>query len=367
MADVDVLIVGGGVVGLAVARAFGRRGVDVMVLEKGEQCGQGLSSRNSGVIHAGLYYSDNSLKRSLCIDGRDALYNYAKDRGIPYRNCGKYIVATNSSEILGLKTILEARKDDSRVPLREASPDEVRERNEGIECLAALYSPLSGIIDQWEYSLALQGETQALGVSLVCNTTVHDFTKNKDEYNVTYSSNGVGDVHHITCRRLVVAAGLGTDEVIFPSYPNLGKNLTRIRFVKGTWYTAQGVKTSFENLIYPVPTEYGLGVHLTFDMSGQVMFGPDTESIPRPDFSVSSSNREDIRKVVARYFPKIMVAEMEPVMASVRPQLVATPRDFEIVEGSTFGLTHSIFLRGIESPGLTASLAIGDTVAQRLS
>lgn len=364
MADADVLVVGGGVIGLSVARSFATSGVATMLLEGEGRCGLGLSTRNSGVIHAGLYYSPDSLKKRLCVNGRDLLYRYAQANGVRYDRCGKYIVATDNAEIERLNDIYLANRHDPNVPLHWASSNEVKEKNADVECLAALYSPLSGVVDQSELLTTLEGEIQAHSGEIVLNTRVHAFEWKGDVCAVSYFAEQDEVLEIITCKRLVIAAGLYTDDILRNSCAETTRGLAPIRYVKGTWYSAHGLPMSFSNLIYPVPTQHGLGVHLTFDTAGSIMFGPDTTVVSDPDFTFDASNKKSFIDSISRYFPKITQAHLEPIMASIRPQVDKDPRDFEIIRGEPLGLGRSVFLRGIESPGLTASLAIGDEVVK---
>jgi L-2-hydroxyglutarate oxidase LhgO len=357
-ADFECVVVGAGVVGLAVARELARRGSDVCVLEAEARAGEGVSSRNSGVIHAGLYYPPGSLKARLCVRGRDLLYDYAARRGIPHRRLGKLVVATRPDELTALRELL-ARGALNGVALRWLDADAVHAIEPELRCEAAIESPDSGIVDVAELVMALGGDLQQAGGQLLCHTVVASIARAGSVFVVTTAA---GDA--VTCRRLVNAAGLGAialaetfghDEGIVP----------RLWLGAGHYY--QSLRpVPFSRLVYPLPLPGALGVHLGFDLAGRARFGPDLRYVDRVGYGFDDSQRHAFADGIRQWWPVLRDEDLAADFVGLRPKLVGPGQhnpDFVIMTAAAHGVAGLVHLFGIESPGLTSALAIGEHVA----
>lgn len=360
---IDCIVVGAGVVGLAIARALGELNLEVLVLETEELIGTGISSRNSEVIHAGIYYPPGSVKARLCLEGRRILYDYCAEHGVEYRRCGKLIVATEDDQLPQLRTIESTARANGVSDLRTIGAAEARELEPVVECAAALHSPSTGIVDSHGLMLSLQGEIERLGGSVVCRAPVQRGNVERDAVNVE-----AGDARDCVslCASVVInSAGLGAQEVA----RRLGvpeAKIPSLHYAKGNYYSLQG-RCPFTRLIYPVPEPGGLGVHLTLDLAGRARFGPDVEWINEIDYEVDPRRAERFYAAIRRYWPGLPHSSLEPAYAGIRPKLGgpgAPASDFVISGPEDHGLPRLINLFGIESPGLTASLAIGQKVAE---
>jgi L-2-hydroxyglutarate oxidase LhgO len=360
MFDVEVVIAGAGVVGLAVARALTLSGRDVLVLEAADSFGTGTSSRNSEVIHAGIYYSRGSLKARLCVAGRERLYGYCETHGVPYNRCGKLIVATSETQLAELQKI-KAAAEANGVILGRLSAVQALELEPALRCTGALLSPTTGIIDSHAYMLSLLGEAERRGASLVCNSSVTQARVESDGVAITVN----GGESRLKARLLVNSAGLTAPELAGAIEGFPARHIPRGYLAKGNYFTLPG-RSPFSRLVYPVPEPGGLGVHLTLDLAGRARFGPDVQWVETLDYAVDPSRGERFYGEVRKYWPALPDGALEPAYAGMRPKIAAPGEpnaDFVIQGAATHGIRPVINLFGIESPGLTASLAIADEVA----
>jgi L-2-hydroxyglutarate oxidase LhgO len=361
METVDCVVVGAGVVGLAVARALAQSGREVIVLEAEAAIGTQASSRNSEVIHAGIYDRHDSLKARLCVRGGRQLYAYCAERGVPHRRCGKLIVAASEREadqLGGIGTRAEANGVEG---LRLLSAGEARTLEPDLSCTAALLSPGTGIVDSHALMLALQGDAEAAGALIVLHSPLSGGRTGETGIEVAV---GGAEPMRLHCRLLVNAAGLNAPAVAarLAGFPRMWVPPTY--YAKGSYFTLAG-RAPFSRLIYPVPEPGGLGVHLTFDLAGQVRFGPDVEWVERLDYRVDPARGERFYAAVRRYWPALRDGALQPGYAGIRPKLAppgAPAQDFVIQGPATHRIAGLINLFGIESPGLTACLALADAV-----
>jgi L-2-hydroxyglutarate oxidase LhgO len=363
MDEVDCVIIGAGVVGLAVARRLARAGREVIILEAAEGIGTVTSSRNSEVIHAGIYYPAGSLMARMCVDGKQALYRYCHDHGIPHRNCGKLIVATTATETDKLKSIRAHAEANGVLDLQPLSASEARGLEPALNCDAALLSPSTGIIDSHAFMLALLGEAEDAGAACAFHTPL--LRAEAAEGRIQLDAGGDAPLS-LECRLLVNAAGLCAPavarsiggmpiEMVPPAY-----------LAKGNYFSCSA-RAPFSRLIYPVPEPGGLGVHLTLDMAGQARFGPDVEWVEKIDYTVDPGRAERFYPAIRRYWPTLPDGALMPSYSGIRPKIVppaVAAQDFLIQGPRDHGVNGLINLFGIESPGLTSSLAIADYVGE---
>ena len=362
-ADIECVVVGAGVVGLAVALALARHGREVLLLEADGRAGEGVSSRNSGVIHAGLYYPTGSLKARLCVRGRDLLYAYAAQRGIPHRRLGKLVVATDRAELPALRA-LHARGTANGVALDWLEREAVQVREPELHCVAALEAPDSGIVDVAELVMALAGDLQQAGGQLLTHTRVARIGRD-DGLLVAESDAG----EQVRCRWLVNAAGLGATALAAATDGLAPAHVPRLWYGAGHYYQSQR-RVPFSRLVYPLPHPGGLGVHLGFDLAGRARFGPDLRYRDRPDYRFDDSERHAFAAGIRRWWPVLRDEELHPDFVGIRPKLVGPGEhnpDFVIQTAAVHGIDGLCNLFGIESPGLTSALAIGAFVADALA
>ena len=361
MDDVDCLVVGAGVVGLAAARALAAAGREVIVVDAAEGIGTGTSSRNSEVIHAGIYYPRDSLMAGLCVKGRALLYAFCAEHGVAHRRCGKLIVATDTQEKQRLLEI-KARAEINRVEgLRLLDESEARALEPHLSCAGALLSPHTGIFDSHGYMLALQAEAEAFGSVFAFNCPVEAACA--DEDGLVVEIGGV-DPMRLRCRSLINAAGLAAPLLAGKITGMPGEHIPRPYYAKGSYFTLAGA-APFSRLIYPVPVPGGLGVHLTLDLGGQARFGPDVEWIASPDYTVDPDRAAPFYEAVRRYWPALKDGALLPGYAGVRPKIVppgGPGQDFMVQDWRRHGVRGLINLFGIESPGLTAAIALGEMI-----
>ena len=364
MDQVDCVVIGAGVVGLAVARALSLAGREVMVLEAADAIGTGTSSRNSEVIHAGIYYASGSLKARMCVQGKAMLYDYCAERGIGHRRCGKLIVATSEAEVAQLAGIIDKAAANGVTDLVLLSRAQARAIEPQLECVAAIHSPGTGIVDSHALMLALQGDLENSGGLVVLNTSVAL---------VKYTQSAIeiitNDGTRLQARKVVNAAGLHA-VALASRFSGLDPaHLPRAFFAKGNYFTLAG-RSPFNHLIYPVPQAAGLGVHLTVDLGGQAKFGPDVQWVDSADDLVVDPARGDVFYAeVRKYWPALQDGALTPGYAGIRPKINApheAARDFMIQGPADHGVPGLVNLFGIESPGLTSSLAIANHVARLL-
>ncbi len=356
----DCVVVGAGVVGLAVARALARAGREVIVLEAEGRIGSHTSSRNSEVIHAGIYYPRGSLKARLCVAGRSLLYDYCEARGIPHRRCGKLIVATSEAQ-LGELSRIRAAAAANGVELEVLSGEQARRLEPELACVGALNSPATGIIDSHAYMLALLGDAEAHGATLACGSRVKCAELHSGVIEVHLEESDVA----LQARLVVNCAGLDAPQVSRSIEGFPPRHVPRAWLAKGNYFTLSG-RSPFKRLVYPVPEPGGLGIHLTLDLAGRARFGPDVQWIEERDYNVDATRAERFYPAIRTYWPGIPEDSLQPAYAGIRPKISGPGEpaaDFRIEGPETHGVPGVINLFGIESPGLTASLAIADHVA----
>ncbi|MBS7808558.1 NAD(P)/FAD-dependent oxidoreductase [Variovorax sp. PCZ-1] len=385
MDQVDTLVIGAGVVGLAVARAIALTGREVMVIEKEKAIGQGVSSRNSEVVHGGLYYPTSSLKAKLCVRGKEMLYAYCAERGLPMQQCGKLIVATSALQLPKLAQI-EAQAVANGVPVQRLTREQARALEPELECIAALHSPTTGIVSSHDLMTALQGDLENAGGMLALATEVNGiqfFDQNLDQ-NRPFAGvlsaqsaieSGVnGESIELGFKQLINAAGLYAPQLAQRMQGLNAAHIPQAHYAKGNYYSLSG-KSPFRHLIYPIPSAAGLGVHITVDLGGQAKFGPDVEwldGITNPeeiDYSVDPRRADAFYAEVRKYWPGLRDGQLTPSYSGVRPKIVSKQdpaADFLIQGQSVHGISGLVNLFGIESPGLTSALAIGEYVAEML-
>ena len=363
MDKVDCVVVGAGVVGLAVARKLALAGREVIVLEAAEGIGTVTSSRNSEVIHAGIYYPAGSWMARMCVSGKQALYAYCRDHGIPHRNCGKLIVATSAKETEKLQSIRAHAEANGVLDMQTLSGEAARALEPALNCDAALLSPSTGIIDSHAYMLALRGDAEEAGAAYAFHTPL--VAAKAVAGHIELDAGGDAPMT-IECGLLVNAAGLGAPAVA-RSIDGMPIDLIpRAYLAKGNYFSCSA-RAPFSHLIYPVPEPGGLGVHLTLDMAGQARFGPDVEWVDTIDYAVDPARSERFYPAIRRYWPTLPDGVLMPSYSGIRPKIVppaVASQDFLIQGPKDHGVEGLINLFGIESPGLTSSLAIADYVGE---
>jgi L-2-hydroxyglutarate oxidase LhgO len=367
MPDFDTVVVGAGAVGLACAYALGKRGDNVVVLEQENRIGSGISSRNSEVIHAGLHYPSGSLKARLCVDGRRALYSFLASHAVAFDRCGKFIVATETSEIAALEALARQAEINGVEGVRWLDGAEARAMEPQLRAVAALESLESGVLDAHGYMLALEGEIEAHGGAIALNTPFLGATARAGAFEVRA---GGETPTCISTRRLVIAAGLGAQACAAAVDGFPAARIPPLHLGKGNYFALQGVKAPFARLIYPPPIPGALGTHYRRDLGGVARFGPDLQFVAREDYAVDPARAASFYATVRRFWPDLPDGALVPDYAGIRPKLhgPGEPQgDFVIDDARAHGLGGLVCLFGIESPGLTASLAIGEEVAQRLA
>ena len=365
--DFDATVVGAGAVGLACGRALATRGLSVLVLEKEPHIGQGVSSRNSEVIHGGLYYPTGSLKARFCVEGRRRLYAFLESRKVDFRKCGKLVVATEAAEVDRIEAIFRQATDNGVEGLEHLTGDQARGLEPGLNAYAAILSPESGVFDSHGYMLALEGEIGEAGGSVVVSTPFERATPLAGG-GFTITAGGEGGAP-LTTRLLVTAPGLGAQAVAsrIEGYP--ADRIPAGHFGKGVYFRLTG-KAPFERLIYPPPIPGALGTHYRKDLGGQAVFGPDLVYVETEDYSVDPAKAEEFARYIRRFWPGLPDGALTPDYAGIRPKLhgPGEPQpDFQLHGREVHGLDGLVALFGIESPGLTSSLAIGEAVSEMLA
>jgi L-2-hydroxyglutarate oxidase LhgO len=359
---VDTIVIGAGVIGLAIARRMAMAGREVVVLEAADAIGTGISSRNSEVIHAGIHYIEGSLRARVCVAGKEALYDYLQSHGVPYRRSGKLVVATAEDEVPALDAIEARAKANGVHDLTRLSPEQVTDMEPAVKCFGALLSPSTGIFDSHSYMLALQGDAEDLGAAIAFSSPLEGGTITGEEITVRV---GGAEPTEIRCRHFINAAGLEAQKTAASLEGFPAEHVPPLYYAKGNYFILSG-KSPFERLIYPVPGPVGLGVHSSVDMGGQCKFGPDVEWIDAPNYNVNLDRAEKFYKAIRRYWPDLPDGALQPGYVGVRPKLAPegqTPADFTVRGPETHGIDGMVHLFGIDSPGLTSSLAIADHAA----
>lgn len=359
--QVDCVVVGAGVVGLAVSRRLALDGHEVLIVERNTAWGSETSARSSEVIHAGLYYPPGSLKSRLCLRGRRLLYDYCSDRGIPHRRCGKLVLA-RERQLAALQELAERGRANGVDDLRLLDAAEVRELEPRLRCGAALLSPSTGIVDSHALMLALLGEAEDHGAALALSSTVGALRP--DGAGVALFLDGE-TAPLLRARWVINAAGLGAAALAGAVEGFPPQWLPRLRYAKGSYFRLAG-RSPFSRLIYPLPEPGGLGVHLTLDLAGQARFGPDVEWVDTPEYHVDAGRAAAFAAAVQTWWPELEEGRLVPAYAGVRPKLHGPGEpaaDFRIDGPAAHGVPGLVNLFGIESPGLTASLAIAERVA----
>ena len=358
---VETVVIGAGVVGLAIARSLALTGRDVLILEREDLVGSITSARNSEVIHAGIYYAKDSLKARMCVAGRKMLYEFCAANGVTAWNCGKLIVACTPDEVEQFSGIARRAWDNGVEDLREISASEAQAMEPALRCDGALHSPSTGVVDSHNFMMALLGEAEAHDAMLVLNTKVERITSAEDGFLIR---TGGDEPMDLLAREVVNTAGLDA--------PGLAATMDKLPpdarpdayFAKGNYFALTG-KAPFSRLIYPAPVAGGLGVHITLDLQGRGRFGPDVEWIEEIDYSVDPSRSDSFYGAIRRYWPDLPDDSLRPDYCGIRPKLSRGGKhadDFRVDGAEVHGLPGYVGLYGIESPGLTSSMAIADHV-----
>jgi L-2-hydroxyglutarate oxidase LhgO len=365
MDSVDALVIGAGVVGLAVGRALAQAGLETIVAEAASGIGQGVSSRNSEVIHAGLYYPPASLKAALCVRGKELLYALCASHGVEHRNCGKLTVASSEPEQLALRR-LQQRAAANGVPVQWLEAAQARELEPALQCQAALFSPSTGIVDSHGFMLALQGDLEHAGGMVALGSRVDSALLSAHGPHVVRMADG----SELVARVVVNAAALHACALARRFEGLAPHHIPREYFAKGNYYALAG-RSPFSHLIYPAPADAWLGVHLTLDLGGQAKFGPDLEWLvvdapEQIDYGVDPGRADGFYAEVRRYWPGLPDGALTPSYSGVRPKIHGPNQpapDFRIDGAKLHGIAGLVNLFGIESPGLTSALAIAEHVA----
>ena len=364
--DFDAVVVGAGAVGLACGLALGKRGLSVAVLEQEPAIGQGVSSRNSEVIHGGLYYPTGSLKARLCVAGRRALYPFLEAHNVAFEKTGKLVVGATPEEVAGLDHIFDQAVTNGVEGMRKLTREEALALEPELACAGALLSPESGVFDSHGYMLALQGEIEAAGGAVVLGTPFESATPLADGGFQVRA--GGEEPTELSCRYLVTAPGLSAQGVAAHIEGFPADSIPPAHYGKGMYFRLAG-KAPFARLVYPLPIPGALGTHYRRDLGGQAVFGPDLHYVDHPDYTVDAAAAADFRRYIRKFWPGLPEGALSPDYAGVRPKIhgPGEPQpDFRIDGREAHGIAGLVTLFGIESPGLTSSLAIGEEVASRL-
>ena len=365
MDHIETIVIGAGVVGLAIARKLAQTGHEVLLLESEDAPGTATSSRNSGVIHAGIYYKPGSLKARLCVAGRQKLYAYAAERGIPHKQCGKLIVATDEAQIPKLREWEQIATQNGVVGMRMLTPDQAHEMEPEVFCTAALHVPCTGIIDAHPYILALEGDVEEAGAMIALKTKVTGGEVTADGFVLDVQGAAPSQ---ISCKNLINAAGLGAQQFSHGLHGLDPLTVPPQVLAKGNYFSLSG-KQPFSMLIYPLPVVGSSGLHAFCDLGGRVRFGPDVQWVDHIDYSVDASRAVLTEAAVRRYWPALPTGALQPDYCGIRPKLAAASpydTDFVVQDARSHKIANLINLYGIESPGLTSSLALGDYVGDLL-
>ncbi|MET0289064.1 MAG: NAD(P)/FAD-dependent oxidoreductase [Pseudoxanthomonas sp.] len=365
MERVDCVVIGAGVVGLAIARTLAMAGREVLVLEAESTIGTATSARNSEVIHAGIYYPHGSLKARLCVAGRRALYAYCVRMGVEHHRCGKLIVATEEAQHGELEQIRQHALANGVCDLRRLDAAAVHVREPALRAVAALYSPSTGIIDSHGLMLALQGQAEAYGAMLAMRAPVQGIAVTDDGFVLDVGGDAAMPLR---CDLLVNSAGHGAPVLAARTHGLARQHVPQAWFAKGSYFSL-AARPPFQHLVYPLPEPGGLGTHLTLDLGGRARFGPDVEWVDSLDYTLDPTRGERFYTAIRRYWPALPDGALQPAYTGIRPKISGPGQanaDFRIDGPATHGIPGLVNLFGIESPGLTASLAIAVHVAAQL-
>jgi L-2-hydroxyglutarate oxidase LhgO len=362
----QVLVVGAGVVGLAVARAAALKGHEVIVAEATRGIGNGVSSRNSEVIHGGMYYPTGSLRAYHCPRGRRMMVEFCASHGVPHRICGKLIVATEDAEVVKMEAILKQGRENGVEGFTMIDGAAARAMEPALNCVAALHSPVTGIVDSHQFMTALRGDLEDHGGAIAFNTRVERLTHTQAGWIVHYSGSDSGE---LAVDAVINSAGIGAQALARRTDGYPAERVPRLVLARGNYFGYSG-RPAFSRLIYPAPRiDGGLGIHVTLDLAGRMRFGPDVEWIDEENYDVNASRAASFYGAIRRYWPALEDGKLQPDYAGIRPKLTGPgePAADFMIEGPEQhklpGLTH---LFGIESPGLTASLSLADAVTAHL-
>ncbi len=362
MEQVDCVVIGAGVVGLATARALALAGREVMILESARAIGTGTSSRNSEVIHAGIYYPPGSRKADLCVTGKDLLYAFCDSHGVGHRRCGKLIVANDADQAAGLDAIARNAAASDVHDLQWLDAAAVARLEPALRAHTALLSPSTGIVDSHALMLALLGDAERAGATLALGAEVGSASIRPDGIALTIDSDG--ETMSLLARTVINSAGL-TAPALARRFDGLAaEHIPPSYYAKGSYFTCAG-RAPFSHLIYPLPEPGGLGVHLTLDLGGQMRFGPNVKWLDDIDYEVDANDAPAFEAAVRRFWPELPAGALQPGYAGIRPKISGPGEpaaDFRIDGPAVHGVRGLVNLFGIESPGLTASLAIADEV-----
>ena len=362
MEQVECVVVVAGVVGLALARRLAMDGREVVILEAEDRFGTGISSRNSEVIHAGIYYAPGSLKARLCVEGNRSLYAYCQRRGVAHSRCGKLIVATDPAQLSALELIQAKARANGAEELQWLDRAEACRLEPRLHCVAALLSPSTGIVDSHGLMRALLQDAEACGASLVLRSP---FLRGRGVPGGLEVEVGGAEPMELRADHVFNCAGLQARTVAASIEGLRTEALPPLFLAKGNYYGLAG-QAPFTHLVYPVPEAAGLGVHLTLDLGGQARFGPDVEWVDRPDYGVDPARAEAFYGEIRRYWPELPEGALQPAYAGIRPKLQGPGDpvvDFLLQGPESHGVPGLVNLLGIESPGLTACLALAEHIA----
>lgn len=362
--DLDLLVIGAGAVGLAIARKAALNGQSVLLIDTNEGFGMETSSRNSEVIHAGIYYPAGSLKAELCVKGAHRMYEYCAERGVVANNIGKLIVATDESQIAGLEA-LRAKGDANGVPgLEMIGQHRLQELEPELNAIAALHSSFTGVVDSHHYMAALEGDAENAGATIAYRSRFEAAEQVGSGWSCRISSQG--EVMKITARHIINAAGHGARSVALGIDGLDAASVPPHYMAKGQYFTTTR-KPPFSHLIYPMPSGGGLGIHLTLDSGGGARFGPDIQWVDEVDYAVNPADAATFHALIRTYWPALQEQDLVPAWAGIRPKIYAdgsTFQDFTIHGKSEHGAEGVTALYAIDSPGLTSSLALADHVIE---
>jgi L-2-hydroxyglutarate oxidase LhgO len=359
----DAVVIGAGVVGLAIARALARAGREVTVLEAAPAIGTHTSSRNSEVIHAGIYYPAGSLKGCLCVAGKEALYRYCAEQDVPHRRIGKILVATAEDQIPALEKYWALARANGVLDLEWLDRAAVQALEPAVQCVAGLYSPSSGIIDSHALMAAYRREAEARAARIILSSPVVGGRALEDGILLQV---GGADPVTVACRTVINAAGLFAQDVARSIAGLPAKSVPEQHYAKGHYFVLTG-RSPFSRLVYPLPSAGGLGVHVTLDLAGQARFGPDVSWVDGVDYTFDEARAASFYEAIRSYFPGLRDGVLQPGYTGIRPKLApkgAPQRDFVIQGPAEHGVPGLVNLYGIESPGLTASPAIAEHVLE---